>query len=171
MPSYSWSLGVSSGSSTTTTLSSGAGLSPAGLGTPTANTQLVGPGYQVGEGGCVSSVKIAWGTKDYEYDDYGNEKPMSDTAQRIQICMGTTKGARLNFQSFGLETPDTIDSGRIQRQVEHYVRAACRPVLSDGSATITSVEVETEGNQVLAVIRWTDNRRQTTETTRAPLAQ
>ena len=150
---------------------SSAGTSPAGLGSPSTNTQLVSPGYQVSAGGCVSSVNIEYGTRDYTYDDYGNETGMSDTGQRIYVCIRTTKGARLNFQDFGLETPGTIDTGRVQRQVERFVRAACRPVTSDGSATIETVEVETEGTKILAVVRWFDNRRQTTETTRAPLAQ
>lgn len=148
-----------------------AGVTAFGIGDPDTNTQLVGPGYTQSEGGCVSSVKIEWGTKDFVYDSYGNEMPMSDTAQRIYMCMRTTKGSRVNFQGFGLETPQTIVGSRIQREVERYVKAACKPVTSDGSATITDVEVDSEGNQVIAVIRWTDNRRQTTETTRAALAQ
>ena len=148
-----------------------AGVTPYGIGDPEENTQLVGPGYEQSEGGCVSSVLIEWGTKDFVYDDYGNEKPMTDTGQRVYVCMRTTKGARVNFQDFGLETPKTIVGSRIQREVERFVRAACKPVTDDGSATITDVEVDSEDNKVIAVIRWTDNRRQTTETTRAALAQ
>jgi hypothetical protein len=147
-----------------------AGFSPFGLGTPTTNTRLVSPGYEQSAGGCVSSVKIAWGTKDYEYDDYGNEKPMSDTAQRVYMLCATTVGSRANWQTFGLQTPTHITS-RTPREVENYVRAALRPVISDGSATLDSVEVTTENNMTLAVIRWTDNRQQEQRVTSVPLSQ
>jgi len=147
-----------------------AGTSPAGLGTPTANTQLVGPGYQQSAGGCVSSVLINGATKDYEYDAYGNEKPMSDTAQRVYLLCRTTIGSRMGWQSFGLQTPTHI-TPRLEREVERYVRTALKPVLSDGSATLDSVEVTSENNLVMAVVRWTDNRQQEQRKTEVPLSQ
>lgn len=150
---------------------SSAGVTPGGLADPTELTALVGPGWEQSAGGCVSSVLVEFGTKDYVYDDYGNEKPMTDTGQRMYMCMRTTRGSRISFQSSGLETPTHIIESRIQREVERLVRSACKPVTGDGSATIDSVEVESENNMVVAVIRWTDNRRQTQETTRAQLAQ
>lgn len=147
-----------------------AGTSPAGLGTPTANTQLTGNGYQVSEGGCVSSVLIEYGTKDYVYDDYGNEKPMSDAAQRVYILMRTSVDSRTGWPNFGLRPPTHIN-GNIQRDVQRRVRTALKPVLDDGTITLDSVDVETEGNQVVCVVWWTDRRRQESRDTRVPLSQ
>lgn len=114
---------------------------------------------------------IEHGTRDYVYDDYGNEVAMSDTGQRMYMCMRMLKGSRVNFPNDGFEPPTHITS-QIQRDVELRVRMACKPVTNDGSATITSVEVQTEGTKVVAVARWTDNKRQTTNnTTRAQLSQ
>lgn len=147
-----------------------AGTSPAGLGTPTANTQLVGSGYQVSEGGCVSSVLIEYGTKDYVFDDYGNEKPMSDAAQRVYILISTSVNSRTGWPDFGLKPPKYIN-GNMQRDVERRVRTALKPVLDDGTITVDAVEVETEGNKVVCVVRWTDRRRQESRDTRVPLSQ
>jgi len=107
---------------------------------------------------------------DYVYDDYGNEKPMSDTAQRIYILIRTTPGSRANWKEFGMETPTHINSN-ISREVERFVRKACKPVISDGSARIDSIEVVSEDNKVLAIIGWTDMRQQREENTSVPLAQ
>ena len=147
-----------------------AGSSPVGFGTPTKNTQLVGPGFQQSAGGCVSSVLVEQRTRDYVYDAYGNEKPMSDTGQRMYMLCRTTIASRSGWQEFGMEIPTHVDS-RTQRVVERFVRRAMRPVISDGSARLDSVEVDTDVTKILAVIRWTDLRLAQEEKTVVPLAQ
>lgn len=57
----------------------------------------------------------------------------------------------------------------MRTQVKEAVRLALQPVLADGSAELQSVETETEGTRVFALIKWRDMRRGTTTTTRKAL--
>lgn len=146
------------------------GIAPAGLGSPAKNLRLVAPGYTQSLAGGVSSVMIDQRTRDYVYDAYGNETGMSDTAQRVFMCLKTVAGSRVGFQTFGLSVPKTIDS-RLQSVIEQNVRLALAPVLDDGSITLDKVDATSTGTTAIAVVWWTDSRTRTSQTTRTPLEQ
>lgn len=138
-----------------------AGLSPAGLGTPEASTAL--SGYSTSSTGAVSSVLYDANTGDPVLDNYGQEMPMSDVGQRVAFCLRILRGSRMSFQDFGRKMPAKV-TDNVQSEVAEAIRYAMLPVTSDGSATILSTEVKqdpTRATQVLAIVRWRDNRNKT----------
>jgi len=110
------------------------------------------------------------GDGDYEYDDYGNEKGMADSAQRVYLLLATAQESRANYRSFGLQRPTHI-TAQTPRNVDAFVRTALKPAIDDGSVTLTGIEVSSEGTKVLAIIRWTDNRTRESRSTPLPLGQ
>jgi phage baseplate assembly protein W len=139
------------------------GLAPAGLGTPTQNLDLATLGYQKSTTGCVSSLNVAR-DGDYSYDDNGNEEGMSDTAQRVMLCLKTTAGSRVEYQDFGLRIPETTAGS-----VEAAVRLALAPVLDDNSVTLDSVESTTSGTGAQVIVWWTDQRTRKQRSTPLPM--
>ena len=134
-----------------------AGICPAGIGMPVTSYALTSGGFQESTTGAVSSVLVDSDSLDYVLDANGNEEGMSDTAQRVQMCLATLLGSRVGFQSFGFRGPRKV-TDTVKTEVTEAVRTAMLPVTSDGSATILSVEVVAEGTRVFALVRWQDNR-------------
>lgn len=141
-----------------------AGSSPAGTGLPVSSAALVDAGFSQSTTGAVSSVAINPETRDFDVDAMGSEEGMSDTAQRVFLCMRTMRGERVSFASFGFAAPKRITAD-VQREVAEAVRVAMLPVTSDGSATLVDVAVEVEGTRVFALITWRDERTNALSTT------
>lgn len=145
-----------------------AGTSPAGVGVTALTQQLAA--YEQSTTGAVSSIQIDPETRDYVYDSYGSESPMSDTGQRVLLCIQTTLGSRIGDLTFGFEPPTKIPSD-LSVHVEEALRTALAPVLSDDSATLVGVRTESNGTRANAVVTWRDNRtnRETTVRTQINL--
>lgn len=145
-----------------------AGTSPAGVGLPVTSPALVDAGFSQSTTGAVSSLNIDSESRDFTVDSLGSEEGMSDTAQRVFLCMRTLRGIRPTFANFGFKGPPKITDD-VRTQVKEAVRLALQPVLTDGSAELQSVETESEGTRIFALIKWRDTRRGTTTTTRKAL--
>lgn len=136
------------------------GLTPAGLGLPESGPAL--SGYSTSTTGAVSSVEYD-SSGEPVLDAYDQEKPMSDTGQRVAFCLRIVRGSRTSFQDFGRGMPTKV-TDNAQSEVAEAIRYALLPVTSDGSATLISVEVEKDANrptQVFAKVVWRDNRNRT----------
>jgi len=144
------------------------GTSPAGIGMPVTSPALAKAGYGLSTTGAVSSVNIDCETHDYTFDVNGSEEGMSDTAQRVFLCLSTLKGSRLSFQTFGFSRPTKI-TDKVNNEVYELVRVAMKPVTDDGSAVLKRVQTTTEGTRVYALVEWEDTRTGITQPTKAAL--
>ena len=142
------------------------GYSGAGIGMPITSPALAAAGYGKSTTGAVSSVNIDNETHDYTFDVYGSEEGMSDTGQRVFLCLSTLRGSRLSFQAFGFKRPTKV-SANIQNEVYELVRVAMAPVLDDGSAELLNVAVTTDVTRVYALVEWMDVARSQKRTTKA----
>lgn len=145
-----------------------AGTAVAGVGLPSASSQLCSTGWQKSTTGAVSSVNIDSTARDITLDDYGSEEGMSDTAQRVYLCLQTLRGSRVSFQPFGFRAPPKITDD-VLTLTREAVRLAMLPVTEDGSAELIDVTVGADGTRLYALVTWRDTRRNTTPTTRAQL--
>lgn len=145
-----------------------AGLAPAGIGLPDTSHSLAATGYGKSTTGAVSSIKLDYRTLDSVHDAWGNETGISDTEQRVALCLRTVRGSRLSFLASGFAPPTKV-TDQVRREVQEAVRLALLPVTSDGSAALVAVTVEPHATSVWALVTWRDNRRSTETTTRATL--
>lgn len=145
-----------------------AGSSPAGVGLPVSSPALVDAGFSQSTTGAVSSIKIDPDTRDFAVDAMGSEEGMSDTAQRVWLCIRNLRGSRMSSPTFGFKAPPKITND-VRKEVHEAVRLAMLPVTSDGSVSIEGVEVETQGTRIFALVTWRDMRRNKQDSTRAGL--